>query len=112
MTFRIECFIEDKSLGDALHALARIKGVEIPAPPQPVVNRGRGGSQINGTKLEAAKKILDKMPTPFNVAALKAEFKAIGVNDPNYYIQNWRKEKLIKNKERGIWVKLPHKVAS
>ena len=110
--FRIECFIEDKSLGDALHALARIKGVSIPAPPQPVVNRTKGGSQVAGSKLEAARKILDKMPTPFDVKALKAEFRNIGVNDPNYYVQHWKKQKLIKLKERGTWVKLPHKVAS
>ena len=112
MTFRLEVFIEDKNLGEALNALAQIKGVEIQGCPQPVVNRAKGGKAIAGSRMELARKILDKMPTPFAVAALKPQLKAIGVNDPNYYLQRWKKERLIKLKERGVWQKLPHKIAS
>jgi len=112
MTFRVECFIQDKSLGDALKALAVIKGVEIVGCPQHVVNRAKGGAAVHGSRLEAATAILNKMPTPFTVMALKAELKtALGIVDPNYYIQRWKRAKLIKMKERGMWQKLPHKVA-
>jgi len=111
MTFRFEVFAEDKSLGDALHALSRIKGVEIPAAPQPVVNRGKKGEPIHNTRLEAATAILDKMPTPFTVKALKDALVPLGIKDPNYYVQSWKRAKLIKLKERGMWQKLPHKVA-
>ena len=112
MTFRVECFIEDKSLGDALHALARIKGVEIPAPPQPVVNRSKGGSAIHGSRMEAALSCLEKMPATFDIKMLKVHLASVGINDPNYYLQKWKKGKLVRLKERGVWVRLPHKVAS
>jgi len=113
MTFRIECFIEDKSLGEVLHALARLKGVEMPNSPQPVINREKGGKAIVGSKLEAAYAILDKMPTPFTVQEFKAQLVAIGtpVGSANSYLQRWKKEKRIKLKERGVWMKQPRKVA-
>ena len=111
MTFRIECFIEDKSLGEALIALAGIKGVEMPNSPQHVVNRQKGGKATYATKLEAARAILDKMGTPFTVVDLKKELKTVGIAHANSYVQRWKKDKLIKLKERGVWQKLPHKVA-
>ena len=113
MTFRLEVFIADKNLGEALIALSQIRGVEIQGCPQPVVNRAKGGKPIAGSRAELARKILDQMPTPFAIALLKTQFKTIlGVNDPTYYIQRWKREKLIKLKHRGIWQKLPHKIAS
>ena len=112
MTFRLEVFIEDKNLGEALNALAQIKGVEIQGCPQPVVNRAKGGKPIAGSRMELARKVLDQMPTPFAISLIKGQLKYIGVNDPTYYIQRWKREKLIKLKHRGVWQKLPHKIAS
>jgi hypothetical protein len=111
MTFRLEVFIEDKALGDALHALARIKGVEIQGCPQPVVNRGKNGKAIAGSKMELAKTALDKVGTPFNVSDLKTHLKEVGIAGSAYYLQHWKKDRLVKLKSRGVWVKLPHKVA-
>ena len=112
MTFRLEVFIENKYVGEALEALSQIRGIEIPGCPQLVVNRAKGGKPIAGSKMELARRVLDQMPTPFAVTLIKAQFKTIGVNDSNYYLQRWKKERLIKLKQRGVWQKLPHRIAS
>lgn len=111
MTFRIEVFTENKSLGDVMEALSRIKGVSIPEAPQPVVNRTKGGKAIAGTKMEAALKVLDQLPTPFTGTALRLALQGVGINSQSYYINHWQKLKFIKAKERGTYVKLPRKVA-
>jgi hypothetical protein len=107
MTFRLEVFIEDKSLGDALRALAIIKGVQIKGCPTPVVNQeGKYGSRA-----EAALAILDKMPAQFEVKDLKKALAEIGIKEAGYIITRWRQNKLIKCKSKGVWNRLPHKVA-
>lgn len=113
--FRLECFVDDKKLGDALRALV---GIAVQPPTvQPVTNakKGRNGhlqQESNGKLLDLFMLHLDKeKPGEINAKYVRAFLERNGTSpgSANYLLQQLRDTKRIKkdpkSPKQGIGVK-------
>ena len=105
--FRVEFFVDDKRLGDALRALT---GLAIGNPGvQPVTNakKGRGGQihqATNGRLIDLLIDYLDKeKPQQINVAYVRAFLEKNGTasSSANYLLNQLRDAKRIKKDRKG-----------